>query len=94
MGMKQQWLNKGNRGTVLMGTVLLAYLCSFIQRLEIWISSYEKMSYLFLLAGNQESNWPCEKRLFPFFARKVQEDMVERIIDQINPTRKKTIIFF
>lgn len=64
------------------------------KRLEIWKSSYAKMSCFFLLAGNQESNWPCEKRLFPFFARKVQEDMVERIIDQINPTRKKTIIFF
>jgi len=92
--MKQQWLNKGNRGTVLMGTVLLVYLCSFIQRLEIWISSYEKMSYLFLLAGNQESNWSFEKRLFPFFARKVQEGELERILDWVNPTRKKTIIFF
>lgn len=64
------------------------------KRLEIWKSSYAKMSYFFLLAGNRESDWPCEKRLFPFFACKVQEDMVERIIDQINPTRKKTIIFF
>lgn len=64
------------------------------KRLEIWKSSYAKMSYFFLLAGNRESDWPCEKRLFPFFACKVQEDMVERIIDQVNPTRKKTIIFF
>lgn len=64
------------------------------KRLEIWKNSYTKMSCFFLLAGNQESHWPCEKRLFPFFARKVQEGKMERILDWVNPTRKKIVIFF
>ncbi|SLL17967.1 Uncharacterised protein [Mycobacteroides abscessus subsp. abscessus] len=64
------------------------------KRLEIWKNSYAKMSYFFLLAGNQENNWPCEKRLFPFFARKIQEERVECVLDRVNPTRKKTVIFF
>ncbi len=64
------------------------------KRLEIWKSSYSKMTCFFLLAGNQESDWPCEKRLFPFCARKVRAEKMEHILDWVNPTRKRTVIFF
>lgn len=64
------------------------------KRIEIWKNSYATMTCFFLLAGNLERNWPCEKRLFPFFARKVQEGKVEWVLDHVNPTRKKTVIFF
>ena len=64
------------------------------KRLEPWKLAYEKMDYFYLLAGNKERNWPCEKKHFSFFAREVHYDKKEGILDLVNPTRHKKVVFF
>lgn len=64
------------------------------ERLERLKQAYERMTSFFLLAGNNERNWLGDKRDFSFFSRKIEDEKVEEILDKVNPSRKKTVIFF
>jgi len=57
--------------------------------------AYEKMSYFFALAGNNEPDWGRKGNYsFGFFTRTVDKNEVNRIRELVNPTGEKTVVFF
>lgn len=64
-------------------------------KLKIFQKAYEKMSYFFSLAGNQERTWNKYSNLsFQFFSRPIDETEVVHLKRWLNPDGEKIIIFF
>lgn len=63
-------------------------------QLQVFKKAYNKMEHFYLLAGNKEYRWNCQKNNYSFFARKVDLKEVNRIKGRVNPIQDKKIIYF
>lgn len=62
--------------------------------LDIFRKAYGSLSYFFSLAGHKEPRWGLKQNMeFSFFARKRDENEIERIGNLVNPTKDKFVVF-
>lgn len=61
------------------------------RELALFYQAYQCMSSFYTLAGSKEIEWSADQREFGFFARNVDHAEIKRILQEINPHRKKVI---